>query len=126
MRPLRASARFLSAAMLVWFGLLMAAPAVLHSCPQAVAGAGFDDGGGHAAHAEHERGHHTPDPPGDCRCLGSCAAASMAIVPGGATVPLAVLDPDARRLLSAPAPFAVMPPRDHVQPFATAPPTRLG
>lgn len=119
--------RFFAGVMTVWFGLIMAAPAVLHSCPRAMASiAAADAGDAHAAHRPHHSGHQDQDTPADCQCLGSCALSAPPALTASSTLAVAVLAPgsDHALLASAEAATALLP--DHLQPFATAPPLRLG
>lgn len=123
----RRGSRALAGALTVWFSLVMAAPAILHSCPSAVAaaaaGAASD---AHAAHRAHQAPAHDDGAPVDCRCLGSCALAAPVPLPtGGAVLPTPppVTSVDA---LPYPDHSALIAPVDHLQPFATAPPPDLG
>jgi len=109
--------------MTVWFGVVTAAPAVLHECPRAMAaeasGVMPEGQPGHAAH--HQTG-------GDdralvqCQCLGSCAVAGPAVVPVTAGLLVAILAPtNDRPLRVGPSPAPAQQP-DYLQPFANPPP----
>ena len=113
---------------MVWFGLIMAAPAILHSCPQAMANpaAATETGAGHAAHGAHHSDHQDKHGPTNCRCLGSCAVSAAAALPAGATSAAVVPAPASSRPLLAAADVAVRLTPDHSQPFATAPPLPIG
>jgi len=115
--------RFLAGALTAWFGLMMAAPVVLHTCPQGLATRGasahagmHDHHGSHSAPTQNERA------PKDCTCLGQCRG------PAPATLPRTVVGPTAAPLQvaerSVTLPSAVLPSTipEHAQPFATAPP----
>ena len=127
MHPRQRWSRSLAGVMTVWFGLVMAAPAVLHSCPRAMANiAAADAGDAHAAHRPHHSGHQDQDPPADCQCLGSCALSASPALTASSTLTVAVLAPVSDHALFATAEAATALPPDHLQPFATAPPLRLG
>jgi len=114
--------------MAVWFGLVMAAPAILHSCPQAMANqaAAAEAGSGHAAHGAHHSDHQDTHGPTNCRCLGSCAISAAAALPAGTTTAMDVPAPSPSRPLLAAADVAVRLTPDHAQPLATAPPLPIG
>lgn len=120
--------RAFAGALTVWFSLVMAAPAVLHSCPSAVAAAAAAESaaGDHASHRAHQAPAHDDGAPVDCRCLGSCALTAPVVLPTGG----AVLPASAPVILEAAAPYAdhsvIIAPLDHLRPFATAPPLVLG
>jgi len=115
--------RLLAGALTAWFGLVMAAPMVLHACPQALATRGAS---AHAGMHDHHGTHSTPTQneraPKDCTCLGQCRG------PAPAALPRAVVGPTAAPLRVAEHSGAVSPAvrlptaPDHIQPFATAPP----
>jgi hypothetical protein len=115
--------RFLAGALTIWFGLVMAAPLVLHSCPQALATRSASGHAGmHEHHASHSSSSRNPQAPKECTCLGQCRG------PVPATLPRAVTAPNAAAPQVAAGP--TMPAEtdrptslpDHTQPFATAPP----
>jgi hypothetical protein len=113
--------------MAVWFGLVMAAPAILHSCPKQVSSAAAAAAGEeHAAHGVHHSDHQDQDAPVSCQCLGSCALASVAAVPspGAAVMAVSPLSSHDGSTIAAEAP--AVPGPDHLNPFSTAPPTHLG
>lgn len=114
--------------MAVWFGLLMAAPAILHSCPQAMANmaAATEAGAGHAAHGAHHSDHQDTHGPTNCRCLGSCAVSAAAALPAGTTTATVIRTLSSTRPLPAAADVAVRLTPDHSQPLATAPPLPIG
>jgi len=129
MRTNRGWTRALAGIMVVWFGLVMAAPALLHSCPQAMSNSGMAAamaGGGHAHHGADHPGHPVPSAPINCQCLGSCAVSTAAVLPGLTTVPMANVLPTPARELSAATEVVAPVQVDHSQPFATAPPLHLG
>jgi len=115
--------RSLAGALTVWFGLVMAAPIVLHGCPQALASRGRSVA---MVMPAHHGSHHSSTPgdraPKDCTCLGTCAGPTPAVLPRAAVGPMAALFPLVAASASAVVP--VLPPTrpDHHQPFATAPP----
>lgn len=119
--------RSLAGVMALWFGLVMAAPAILHSCPKAMASvAAAGPGEEHAAHGAHHSSHQNQDAPLDCRCLGSCALASVAAIPSPTITPVAVApttSPDGPPIA---AQATAVPHPDHLNPFSTAPPARIG
>lgn len=125
MRNGRMWSRSLAGALAVWFGLVMAAPAVLHSCPKSVASAGTA-GDEHAHHGAQHSDDGAPTVPTECRCLGSCAVSTPAVLPDAPSTPAAVIAILPVDLLRATAFLPVPPQRDHVQPFATAPPLQIG
>jgi hypothetical protein len=115
--------RFFAGALTIWFGLVMAAPVVLHSCPQALASRGS---AAPMAMPDHHGSHHSSMPsdraPKDCTCLGLCRGPAPAVLPQAAVGPIAVILP----VPAGPAAVAmpVLPGAlpEHSQPFATAPP----
>lgn len=114
--------------MTVWFGLVMAAPAILHSCPQAMArlAVAAEAADGHADHGAHHAGHQDKNRPSDCRCLGSCAMAAPAALPAGTIIAMVVPTPVSTRAPLIAAGVTVGSTPDHSQPLATAPPISLG
>jgi len=128
MRTKRVWSRSFAAAMAVWFGLVMAAPAFLHSCPQAMASvaAAADAGEGHAAHRAHHSDGQDKNRPIDCQCLGSCAVSTAAALPAGTTTATVIRTLSSSRPLLATAGAAVRLTPDHSQPLATAPPLFIG
>jgi hypothetical protein len=129
MRANRGWARAFAGVMVVWFGLVMAAPALLHSCPQAMSNSTMAEamsGGGHAGHGAEHSGHPVPGAPVNCQCLGSCAVSTAALLPGPTTIPMANVTPIPARELSAATDVVAALQPDHSQPFATAPPLRIG
>ena len=119
----RGWSRFLAGALTVWFGLVMAAPVVLHTCPQALSTRGASGHSGmHEHHASHSAPSRNPQAPKDCTCLGQCRGPAPAALPRAVTVPSAAsLQVAAGPLMSAtPDRPSALP--DHTQPFATAPP----
>ena len=128
MRRNRFWPRFFAGVMTVWFGLVMAAPAILHSCPQAMAtmAAAAETAEGHADHGAHHFDHQDKHGPSECRCLGSCAISAPAPLPAGAIVAMVVPAPVSPRapLTAGDVPAGLTP--DHAQPLATAPPFSLG
>jgi hypothetical protein len=123
MRGTSGWSRFLAGALTIWFGLVMAAPVVLHSCPQALASRGS---AAPMAMPDHHGSHHPSMPsdraPKDCTCLGLCRGPAPAVLPQAAVGPIAVILP----VPAGPAAVAmpVLPGAlpEHSQPFATAPP----
>jgi len=110
-----------------WFGLVMAAPAVLHSCPMVMAAASADaTGEAHAHHGAGHAGHQRPEAPTPCQCLGSCAVASPLLLAGATTIPVAVHAPRPTDIRPSPAGLAAVQSFPHAQPFATAPPLHIG
>lgn len=127
MRSTRSWSRSFAGLMALWFGLVMAAPAILHSCPKAMAsvataGAGEE----HAAHGVHHSDQPDQDAPVGCQCLGSCALASVAAIPSPAAAAVAVSPPVSHDSPPIAAEAAAVPHPDHLNPFSTAPPARLG
>lgn len=119
--------RSLAGVLAVWFGLVMAAPALLHSCPRGLASAAMAGAGeGHAHHSARHSGHRSPEAPTRCQCLGSCAVSTTAVLSGGATVPVPATAPLSAEGLPATADVAAIVRMDHSQPFATAPPLHVG
>lgn len=119
--------RSLAGVLAVWFGLVMAAPAVLHSCPKGMADRAVAEAApDHAHHGAQHSDQRSPEAPTNCQCLGSCAVSTQAVLLGGITVPFALTTPMAAEGLPATADVAVVPRIDHSQPFATAPPLHLG
>jgi hypothetical protein len=125
MRTLGFRSRFLGGVLALWFGLVMAAPAVLHGCPKALAAEAAPDAHRTTAPRDH---HHPTDQehgtPKGCQCLGSCAVATPAVVTSAAAVPVAVLTPVFTVAMPHPLAAALRPLPDHSQPFAMAPPLR--
>ncbi|HEX5005164.1 MAG TPA: hypothetical protein VFV65_07595 [Gemmatimonadales bacterium] len=120
--------RVLSGALAAWFGVVMAAPAVLHSCPRAVAAAAAAgaESHDHAGHGSHGAGDQDRAPSSQCQCLGSCAVSSPALLASGTPRLVAALEP---MHLGGPGPAraaARVTHPDHLRPFATAPPPSLG
>jgi hypothetical protein len=127
MRTMSGWSRSLAGVLAVWFGLVMAAPALLHSCPKGLTGAAMTGAGeGHAHHGAGHSDHRSPEAPTRCQCLGSCAVSTSAVLSGGTTVPVAVPAPLSAEALPATADVAAIARMDHSQPFATAPPLHLG
>jgi hypothetical protein len=126
MRATRWWSRALAGALTVWFGLVMAAPAVLHSCPMmlasASAAAGMEHGGHGTRHGSGQQG----NLPTNCQCLGSCIVSAPAMLAPPTTVPVAIVAPLVPDALPPVAAIAVTPAAEHLQPFATAPPALLG
>ena len=119
--------RSLAGVMALWFGLVMAAPAILHSCPKAMASAASAGAGGeHAVHGAHHSDHQNPDAPVDCQCLGSCASASVAALPSKTIAAVAVLSPASHDGPPIAAEAVAVPHPDHLNPFSTAPPAHFG
>jgi len=119
--------RSLAGALAIWFGLVMAAPALLHSCPRGLAGAAMAGAGeGHAQHGAQHSDQRGPEAPTKCQCLGSCAVSTPAVLSGGTTVPFVLAAPLSAEGLPATADVAAILRGDHSQPFATAPPLHLG
>jgi hypothetical protein len=115
--------RCLAGVLTIWFGLVMAAPVVLHTCPQALATRNSSPA--MAMHAHH--GSHHPSVPSDrapkeCTCLGLCRGPAPALVPRATVGPIAVLLPLAAGPTAAWAPGLPAALPEHNQPFATAPP----
>ncbi|HMU60886.1 MAG TPA: hypothetical protein PKA66_03815 [Gemmatimonadales bacterium] len=127
MRRMSVWSRSLAGVLAVWFGLVMAAPALLHSCPRGLAGAAMAGAGeGHAHHRAQHSDQRSPEAPTNCQCLGSCAVSTPAVLSGGTTVPFALTAPLSAEGLPATADVAAIPRIDHSQPFATAPPLPVG
>ena len=119
--------RSLAGVMALWFGIVMAAPAILHSCPKAMASAAATGAGGeHAAHGVHHSDHQNQDAPVNCQCLGSCALASVAAVPSPTIAAVAVSPPASHAGPPIAAEATAVPHPDHLNPFSTAPPARIG
>lgn len=122
--------RVVAGALALWFGLVAAAPAVLHGCPRAIAEAGAADQGVPAAPAAH---HHHGAPAGSdqgsglpqpCTCLGTCATAAAAVLARAPELPALVVLPQAGGAISAAPDSAASHTPAHARPFATAPPLR--
>lgn len=126
MRATGFCSRFLAGVLTLWFGLVMAAPAILHACPTSLAADSATGAQGeHAPHGAHR--HPTgqnSNAPTDCRCLGTCAASSPAVLPPVPAVPLAVLAPTDEGAASLNTGAVGFLRADHLQPLATAPPFR--
>jgi hypothetical protein len=119
--------RSLAGALAVWFSLVMAAPALLHSCPRDMAGMAVAGAGeGHAHHGAQHSDDRRPEAPTNCQCLGSCAVSSPAVLSSGTVVPVALIAPLSAVVLSATTDVAVILQIEHSRPFATAPPPLLG
>lgn len=124
MRAVRSWSRSLSGVLGLWFGLVMAAPAILHACPQSLAAASVAEAppahahGGHHSAPQHERA------PTECRCLGTCAVAALASLTTPASIPVAILAPATRIAIRSTAGVAFDSTTEHARPFATAPPAR--
>lgn len=133
--------RALAALLAVWFAIVMAEPAALHSCPMhggpAVAAA---SGGHHAAPApeaaasihaaaRHGMAHHGAPVPADrgaghqCTCLGRCAAGVGAAAPAARVVLAQAVETAAARDSGLPDHEYVPVAAAHVLPFANGPPT---
>ena len=127
MRSMGYWSRSVAAGMALWFGLVMAAPAILHSCPKAVASAAAaGSGNAHASHGAQHPDHQDQDAPTDCQCLGSCALASVAAIPSPTTAAMAGSPPSSHDGPPISAAAAAVPQPDHLNPFSTAPPSSLG
>ncbi|HRZ09964.1 MAG TPA: hypothetical protein P5319_08685 [Gemmatimonadales bacterium] len=127
MRSMGYWSRSLAGGMALWFGLVMAAPAILHSCPKAMASAAAAGAGDeHAVHGAHHPDHQNQDAPADCQCLGSCALASVAAIPSPTIADVAVSPPSSHHGEPIAAEAAAVPHPDHLNPFSTAPPAHLG
>ena len=115
--------RSLAGVLTIWFGLVMAAPIVLHSCPQALASRKRSVA---MVMPAHHGSHHSSMPgdraPKDCTCLGTCAGPTPAVLPRAVVGPMAALLPLAAVASAASAPVLFPSLPDHRQPFATAPP----
>jgi hypothetical protein len=111
--------------MAFWFGLVMAAPAILHACPTALATqsatAADAEHGSHGA--DHSAGQ-GQDSPTECQCLGTCAVSVPALLATSAGSPVAVLTPTDAGATPVLAAVVIASRSDHSQPFATAPPLR--
>lgn len=119
--------RLLAGALAAWFGVVMAAPAVLHSCPRAMASASVDvEVDGHAGHGGHHAGHQEGSSSTECQCLGSCAVSPPAVLPSAETGLVAGLEPVGPHEVSPTRDAVLLIQPDHLQPFATAPPPHLG
>lgn len=119
--------RSLAGVMALWFGLVMAAPAILHTCPKAMASDGSAGAGGeHAVHGAHHSDHQDQDAPVECQCLGSCALASVAVVPSPTIAAVAVSAPSSHVGARIAAEATAVPHPDHLNPFSTAPPAHVG
>jgi hypothetical protein len=123
MRTMGFWSRSLSGVLALWFGMVMAAPAILHACPRALAAESNTD-----AHAAHEHHHHPGSQdtgaPKECRCLGTCAVSTAAVLTPSTPIPVAILTPVFVSVLPQAAAQSFRPLPDHSRPFATAPPLR--
>ena len=127
MRSMGYCSRSFAGVMALWFGLVMAAPAVLHSCPKAMANVAASGAGrNHAVDGVHHSDHQDQDAPVDCQCLGSCALASVAAIPSPTTAAMAMSPPSSHDGPPIAAEAAAVPQPDHLNPFSTAPPASLG
>jgi hypothetical protein len=115
--------RLLAGVLAIWFGLVMAAPVVLHHCPQEMASQAVSGTmAGHAHHASHHSSMPGDRAPNDCTCLGQCRGPVPAVLPRATIGPVAEVLPVAD---GTTFPVALVLPvalPDHHQPFATAPP----
>lgn len=116
--------RFMAGALALWFGLVTAAPAVLHGCPRALVEAA-------AGAAEAPAHHHHGAPAGqdtrlpqECTCLGTCATAGLATLPTPLELPAPLLLPSADGAIASAAAIPPATTPAHTRPFATAPPLR--
>lgn len=112
-------------ALTVWFGLVTAAPAVLHGCPRAMAEAATaeaPDAGAHHHHGAPGQQGQSSDLPDQCACLGTCALAAAAVLAAAPAVPAPVELPHAGGARAVPADLAPASTSAHLLPFATAPP----
>ncbi len=125
MRTIGFWSRSLSGALALWFGLDMAAPAILHACPTALATeSSASPGAGHAPHGANHSAGRGQESPTECRCLGTCTVSTPASLPTSTPGLVAVLTPTDVGAMPVHAAAAVAPRSDHSQPFATAPPLR--
>lgn len=122
MRTMAFWSRSLAGVLGLWFGLVMAAPAILHACPQSLAAASA--AGAPESHA-HEGHHSAPESkrlPTECRCLGTCAVSAPASLTPPPSVPVAVVTPAPRATILHTTGIVFDSVREHVRPYATAPP----
>jgi len=118
--------RLLAGSLAVWFGMVTAAPAVLHDCPRALAAAAGQEQAP-AAHHHHGAPAQPDTPsqlPGQCTCLGTCATAALAVLPSSPPIPVLTTSPSADGAIDGPAGIVPSTLPDHALPFATAPPFR--
>jgi hypothetical protein len=109
----------------LWFGLVMAAPAVLHACPQTLAAASAADVSDSHAHAGHHPGPQHEPAPAECRCLGTCVVSAPAPLTPAASIPAAILAPAVQAAILSTSGLPLDSFREHERPFATAPPARF-
>lgn len=125
MRTMGMWSRTLAGLLGLWFGLVMAAPAILHACPQSLAAASASDAPDSHAHAGHHSGPQHERAPTECRCLGTCAVSAPASLARSASIPVAVVTPATRSAIVSAAGVASESAPEHARPFATAPPIRI-
>ncbi len=119
--------RVVAGALALWFGLVAAAPAVLHGCPRAIAEAGAADPGAAVAHHHHgapagqDEQSKLPTP---CTCLGTCATSAAAVLARAPELPATIVIPESGGAISAAPDSAASHTPAHARPFATAPPLR--
>ena len=116
--------RSLSGVLGLWFGLVMAAPAILHACPQSLAASVADASESHAGHGSHQSEAQHDGAPAECRCLGTCAVSAPAVLAPAAAVPVAVLTLAPRSIIPSTLGAVLDSRQNHTRPFATAPPAR--
>ena len=122
----RSWTRLVAGALAVWFGLVTAAPAVLHGCPRAMAEAASTTDGS-TEHHHHGGSDQTSNPsqvPGGCTCLGTCATATAAVLANAPEIPAGVERPHASGAIATPVERNPATTPAHARPFATAPPFR--
>ena len=124
MRTMGFWSRSLAGVLGLWFGLVMAAPAILHACPQSLAASVSDASESHAAHGSHSSGAQKNGAPAECRCLGTCAVSTSAVLAPAAAVPLAALTLAPPTSIPSTSGTVLDSRQDHTRPFATAPPAR--
>jgi hypothetical protein len=125
MRTMGFWSRSLSGVLGLWFGLVMAAPAILHACPQSLAAASAADAPVSHVHGGHHSGSQHGPAPAECRCLGTCAVSAPASLAPAASIPAAIVTAllQAAILSTSEVPFDSI--LEHARPFATAPPARF-
>ena len=123
MRTMGFWSRSLAGVLGLWFGLVMAAPAILHACPQSLAAASAADAPDSHAHGGHHSAPQDERAPTECRCLGTCAISAPASLTPPASIPAAVLTPASRALILSTSGIAFELILEHARPFATAPPS---
>lgn len=118
--------RLTAGALAFWFGLVSAAPAMLHACPRVLAESAAQGAPAstHHHHGESSGSSQQTGLPQECTCLGTCATAGLAALPAATALPVAVVLPSSGGAIQQSSHLDPATPPAHLRPFATAPPLR--